>query len=90
MPYFMSYEEWREWRVKQYEDSKRAFKENFPTVYVIIHTLVLSALAIAVIAIQIALLVNNAYFASISNGIWVGAFVFVVVLVLIILSKTFY
>lgn len=87
MAFLETREERLERRMRQSQEAKRLFNENFPTTFVIIHSILTVVLSLALVAIQIILFVNNAYLGVISNGIWCAAVNLFAIITCLILRK---
>ena len=87
MPLYETHEERLQRRARQREEAIRIFKEDFPTNYIIFHSILMVLFNIVLIAIQIVLIVNNAYLGSVSNGIWCAVINFIAVLTALVLCK---
>lgn len=80
------YEQQREFRMKMMQERNeyinKRLKENFPVKYVLVHGIILLVMAAIMISMQIVLLVKNSPNAFNSSGIWCGAYLGIVVLML--------
>ena len=68
----------------------RLIQDEFPTKYVIFHSVILTLISIALIAIQIILLVNKAYLSNVSTGLWCAAVNFLSILMALLLCMYLY
>ena len=87
MPLYETHEERLQRRARQREEAIRLFKEDFPTNYIIFHSIFMVLFNIVLIAIQIVLIVNNAYLGSVANGIWCAVINFIAVITALVLCK---
>lgn len=62
-------------------------RDEFPTKYVLIHTIFLALFATSMIVLQIILMANDAHVSMAGNGIWSGFLNFIIVLTNSMLSK---
>ena len=73
--------------VAPYDPYTRYFQENYPSKYVVIHSLLIAVLSICAIAIQVVLIIRSAPLSVIGSGIWIGVFYIVAVLLALLNSK---
>lgn len=59
-------------RQQPYLSQRDELRQNFPTVVVIAHSVILTLVGIVFVILQILLLTNTAYLAGISGGLWCG------------------
>ena len=71
-----------------YDPYTRFFQENYPSKYVVIHSILIVLLSIAAIVVQIVLIINKAPLSVIGSGIWVGVFYIVAVFLAVLNSKS--
>ena len=69
------------------QSKEQQLKENYPTVYVIIHSVVLGILSVLLIAFQSKLIVERNVFYFTGSGIWVGIYFLITVLLTLAISK---
>ena len=74
--------------VQPYDPYTRYFQDNYPSKYVIIHSLLIAVLSICAIAIQIVLIIRSAPLSVIGSGIWIGIF-YIIAVALALLNSEF-